>query len=173
MSQRIGDLAAALGVDSGLLGKHLASMLPPETYELPDGWPRHEQLDRLHLVCDSFWLFGNQPWNGFEISAYRELATLGCSFGELDLGIEARGLLPIAGHGPHYISLRTHDGAIVRTDWDNVGGRDWLAGIAPSLGGYVATLIEIRESYARRFEHDSHPADWWRPYAMDGIRLND
>ncbi len=34
MSSRADDLAAALGVDSGLLRKHLSSMLPPATYEL-------------------------------------------------------------------------------------------------------------------------------------------
>ncbi len=171
MSSRVGELSAALDVDSQLLQKHVASMLPPMTFEIPDGWPRHEQLDRIHRVCDGFWLFGNQPWNGFQYLGYGELAALG-SPDDLELEAEAHGLLPIYGHCPHYVSLRVSDGVILKSDWDNVGGEAWLVEIAPSLTDYIATLIEIREAFIERGERLLHPSDRWRPYAMNGSRLD-
>ena len=91
---------------------------------------------------------------------------------ELDLEAEARGLLPIYGHCPHYVSLRISDGAILQSNWDDIGREAWLVEIAPSLTEYIATLIEIREAFTKRSKRALYPSDWWRPYAMQGSRLD-
>jgi len=165
----IGRLAQALGIDEATLSRHLLRPLAEPVEGSLEGWNAPATLQRLHTICDGFRLFGKESWDSFSLLDAEEYGQLRDDY--IFHASKRIGVVPIFGDCPHFTSVRVHDGAVVSTDWEGEGDEDeWLRPIAPSIGVYVATVIQVREAYGFDDDPDGRPSDWWYPYAAYGDR---
>lgn len=164
---QIDQLATLLALPRETLGRHIMRPLAPPMASRLQGWQVPKICQDVFAITNGFSLFSSKKWQAFKFWGSQDYQAAK----QLVEQVAAERLFPIFGEIPHLVSISTTDGAVLATDWEDYHQPEhgWGKVIAPTLGEYIRTVIQVRDAYG--YDEDQ-PADWWHPYAAHGTRFD-